>query len=177
MANVSLRNKSVWHKTAIGYLLTLIKEDGQSVLLKEIELSKAVARLSSENSQIAAIDIAQFTLQQADLFAGNNEHKDEYQQLLGARKFSRKLAYDWRITSYSALSKHHLSTQIMPNKNNTVVEDEMIASVGQLSVLEAQKIDLEVINESQEVVEGDLELNIFSFPKGAIAGTFLHGYL
>jgi exodeoxyribonuclease V beta subunit len=175
MANVSLRNKSVWHKTAIGYLLTLIKEDGQSVLLKEIELSKAVARLSSENSQIAAIDIAQFTLQQADLFAGNNEHKDEYQQLLGARKFSRKLAYDWRITSYSALSKHHLSTQIMPNKNNTVVEDEMIASVGQLSVLEAQKIDLEVINESQEVVEGDLELNIFSFPKGAIAGTFLHG--
>ncbi|WP_299196639.1 exodeoxyribonuclease V subunit beta [uncultured Amphritea sp.] len=69
-----------------------------------------------------------------------------------ARKFQRRLRRDWRISSYSALVSHHSSAPALPG------------------------LDLEVIDEKNQPETELLEStdDIFSFPKGAQAGTFLH---
>lgn len=69
-----------------------------------------------------------------------------------ARQFTRRLRRDWRISSYSALVSHHSSVSPLPG------------------------LDLEVIDEKDTPEERlpDAIDDIFSFPKGAQAGTFLH---
>lgn len=68
-----------------------------------------------------------------------------------ARTFQRQLRRDWRISSYSGLVSHGHHDPVLPG------------------------LDLEVIDEQADS-EPLLEPNhdIFSFPKGAQAGTFLH---
>lgn len=72
--------------------------------------------------------------------------------LCEARRFKRRLRRDWRISSYSALVSHHSSAPPLPG------------------------LDLEVIDERNEPddLQADIVDDIFSFPKGAQAGTFLH---
>ena len=169
MANVCSRNKSVWHKTAIGYLLTLIKQDNQSTWLKDIALHKALELVSEGNTHIDLIDTQSFE-QQSDLFDKNELVSANKKVRLSARKFSRVLRHDWRITSYSALSKHHLAAgsgalQREMTENNTPE---------QLSVIETDKIDLDVSAQIDLTIGEDLQKSIFSFAKGAAAGTFLH---
>ena len=69
-----------------------------------------------------------------------------------ARNFERRLRRDWRISSYSALVSHHSSAPALPG------------------------LDLEVIDEKNlpDTEFAEAADDIFSFPKGAQAGTFLH---
>ncbi|GGK61231.1 exodeoxyribonuclease V subunit beta [Amphritea balenae] len=84
--------------------------------------------------------------QQRDLFDLPEPEVVEY----SASLFQRKLKRDWRISSYSALVSHHGSAPPLPG------------------------LDLEVLDEQDSApVIAPVE-NIFSFPKGAQAGTFLH---
>ncbi|WP_028469957.1 exodeoxyribonuclease V subunit beta [Neptunomonas japonica] len=71
---------------------------------------------------------------------------------LTTREFSGDIQRDWRVTSYSALSRFHTQEPVT----------EVI-------------LDLEVLEE-QDLVEDDLTgvFNIFTFHRGAVAGTFLH---
>ncbi|UTW01796.1 exodeoxyribonuclease V subunit beta [Amphritea atlantica] len=68
------------------------------------------------------------------------------------RSFKRRLKRDWRISSYSALVSHHSTAPPLPG------------------------LDLEVIDEKNAPETEPVEAvdDIFSFPKGAQAGTFLH---
>ncbi|WP_415903256.1 exodeoxyribonuclease V subunit beta [Neptuniibacter sp. QD29_5] len=86
---------------------------------------------------------------QKDLFAVEEEQTAQ----LEARNFQRKIDRDWRVSSYSALSTHQAS-----------------------HIPELPGLDLEVAAEGQEQVEEVIpdEDNIFTFPRGANAGTFLH---
>ncbi|WP_027857095.1 exodeoxyribonuclease V subunit beta [Marinobacterium jannaschii] len=85
---------------------------------------------------------------QVDMF-GDQGHQDAAEQTLQARQFTAQVPRGWRITSYSALARH-----------------------GGQAVVELPGLDLEVIEErDQHVTE---EHSIFTFPKGARAGTFLH---
>ncbi|MDO6562556.1 exodeoxyribonuclease V subunit beta [Amphritea sp. 1_MG-2023] len=86
--------------------------------------------------------------QQRGLF----ERSDSPLPACEARQFKRRLRRDWRISSYSALVSHHSSVPPLPG------------------------LDLEVIDEKSTPDERSAESvdDIFSFPKGAQAGTFLH---
>ncbi|NQZ32013.1 MAG: exodeoxyribonuclease V subunit beta [Oceanospirillaceae bacterium] len=153
MANVTLRNKSVWQKSAIGYLLTLIKEGGESVWLEGISISEALSKLLEQSTDIAVVNVEQIDLAQADLFAEPAAETSSHSgAVLAVRKFKRRLDLNWRLTSYSALSK---DAQHAP-------------------ALESAKLDLEVADEVENVESGSDEMSIFTFAKGAVAGTFLH---
>ncbi|NVK43031.1 MAG: exodeoxyribonuclease V subunit beta [Oceanospirillaceae bacterium] len=71
---------------------------------------------------------------------------------LHARVFPGPLPRDWRIASYSMLSSHGSSRELP----------------------EQPGLDLEVVAEASDPASSG-ELSIFGFPKGARAGTFLHG--
>lgn len=83
--------------------------------------------------------------------AGLFDLPEEALEMGVARDFQRVLRRDWRISSYSALVSHGHSDPVLPG------------------------LDLEVVDE-QSANEPVLEPahDIFSFPKGAQAGTFLH---
>ena len=152
MADVCLRNKSVWQKTAIGYLLTSIVQRGEAVLLEGINQGEALQLLADENQHISIIGSANIDLAQADLFASVTPSTDVAPAHLQVQEFARKIQYQWRVTSYSALSR---DAQHAPS-------------------IESDKLDLEVSSQEQEILLPSTEKTIFSFAKGAVAGTFLH---
>ena len=129
--------KSRLPDSALGYLL----------LQSGIELDEALQQLD-QHSAIQVISPPNYGGQK-DLFA----LEEQTELTLKARSFERKIDRDWRVSSYSALSRHKSS-----------------------HLLELPGLDLEVAGEGQaeleEVIpEGE---SIFTFPKGANAGTFLH---
>ncbi|MCJ8299077.1 MAG: exodeoxyribonuclease V subunit beta, partial [Pseudomonadales bacterium] len=152
MADVCLRNKSVWQKTAIGYLLTSVVQRGEAVQLQDISQSEALQLLAEENKHISIIGSASIDLAQADLFAAEVVPVQASPRGLQVQEFSRQLNYQWRVTSYSALSR---DAQHAP-------------------LIESVKLDLEVSSEQQELMPVSSDKNIFNFPRGAVAGTFLH---
>ncbi len=121
-------------KTAIGYLLAQINPDP----------AQALAALQQHCGSIRI---------QAPAVA---EHPVPYQATetvpdLSARTFSGKVPDRWRVTSYSALSRHAQSMPELPG------------------------FDLEVASEKPEAESvRQAEHTIFTFPKGAKAGTCLH---
>ncbi len=74
-------------------------------------------------------------------------------QQLKAREFRSRIVRDWRIASYSGLSSQGRSHELA----------------------QLPGLDLEVVAEANEPTEAVETADIFSFPKGARAGTFLHG--
>lgn len=84
---------------------------------------------------------------QRDMFA----QSDSTAPALAARPFHHTIKRDWRVTSYSALSSSHGAAQPLPERG---------------------VLDLEVAGEQDSGVSA--EHTIFTFPKGARAGTFLH---
>ncbi|WP_020679931.1 exodeoxyribonuclease V subunit beta [Marinobacterium rhizophilum] len=72
---------------------------------------------------------------------------------LQARQFCSRILRDWRIASYSGLSSHGRSQ----------------------TLAELPGLDLEVVAETDTPAPLIEQADIFSFPKGARAGTFLHG--
>jgi len=69
---------------------------------------------------------------------------------LACRRFSRKIGSDWKVSSFSSLVS------------------------GKETHAEVPDYDLAPAEESPGVAEGQTAQGIFSFPKGARAGTFLH---
>ncbi|MGB0467162.1 MAG: exodeoxyribonuclease V subunit beta [Pontibacterium sp.] len=130
------RKKDQLKKTALGYLLL---QAGRA-------LPEALEHLAELNSAILVTQPPD-TLPQPDLFSA----EADIGMTLCARQFEGKIARDWRVTSYSALSRHG-SQAYLP---------------------EIPGLDLEVAAEQPDLPEG--QQDIFSFPKGARAGTFLHG--
>ena len=86
---------------------------------------------------------------QKDLFTAD----DVVNPRLAAQMFTGSIDREWRVSSYSALSRH--STAYIPDLPG---------------------LDLEVVDEATQLVEVEIPegRNIFTFPKGANAGTFLH---
>lgn len=71
---------------------------------------------------------------------------------LVARKFSGYIDHSWHVSSYSGLTRHKHSIS-----------------------LEVLGLDMEVVSEVKTQVKPSVdEMSIFTFPKGAVAGTFLH---
>ncbi len=157
MAQVSLRNKSVWQKTAIGYLLNTA-EQNESEQDGDDELMQVLSALKGSCSDIGISDLQTTALTQGDMFSALFDSLEETPtpQVLNAKQFTRKIQRDWRVTSYSALVKGGQHS----------------------SALESLKLDLEVMQEDDsalpEPVEEQQVMSIFNFHKGAVAGTFLH---
>ncbi len=125
--------------SALGYLL----------LQAGASLDEALADLQQRSSAIN-VCVPPDHGAQKDLFTLDEEGP---QQVLSARTFSTKIDREWRVSSYSALSRH--STTYIPDLPG---------------------LDLEVADESTQVADVEIPegRNIFTFPKGANAGTFLH---
>lgn len=153
-SDVQLRGKSVWPLTAIGYLLTQLKAAEALTVSQSTTLSEYLQMLADSSESIVLCDLQKNTLQQADLFAFDRSPVTvENSPLFAAKAFRRQLDYSWRVTSYSALSRNALHAPSLPST----------------------KLDLEVFEqEDEEDIVEVLEQSIFTFAKGAIAGTFLH---
>ena len=132
----------------------------------------AFGKLLSKGSDITAEDLRQKLETLAEAFdaitvsAPPLEPRPDYQppeentETLGYREFTGIIQKDWWVTSYSALSR---STHGSQPKRAVPSSDEQAG------------IDLEVQQQSEvlsELVADDY--SIFSFPKGARPGTFMH---
>lgn len=109
-------------------------------------LEEGLNKLQQQGVSVAAANPPQGTVQRG-LFDLLQEEQPDYR----AATFQRQLRRDWRMSSYSALASH--GSHYLPPLPG---------------------LDLEVVD---EVAEQDLlapQQDIFSFPKGAQAGTFLH---
>ncbi|WP_299183212.1 exodeoxyribonuclease V subunit beta [uncultured Neptuniibacter sp.] len=122
--------------SALGYLL----------LQSGMSLEDALDNLTDQQSAIQVILPPDHGAQK-DLFATS----ETAEVSLKARAFNQRIERDWRVSSYSALSRHAASS---------------------LPVLPG--LDLEVADEQTLPVTPEGVKNIFTFPKGAHAGTFLH---
>ncbi|MGB0204083.1 MAG: exodeoxyribonuclease V subunit beta [Neptuniibacter sp.] len=130
--------KSRLADSALGYLL----------VSGERELRHSLDELQQKAQSIAVIQPPDHGAQK-DMFA----LADETSEKLSAKEFSGRIDRNWRVSSYSALSRH--SGAHLP---------------------ELPGLDLEVVEERTQPAEPDAieGINIFTFPKGANAGTFLH---
>ncbi|RTE65649.1 exodeoxyribonuclease V subunit beta [Amphritea opalescens] len=131
--------KSGLHRTALGYLLLKGAEDDK-------DLAERLETLC-EDKLIECVEPPH-----GDPQRGLFDLPDALPPSCEARRFTRRLRRDWRISSYSALVSHHSSAPPLPG------------------------LDLEVIDERNDLdeLQADVVDDIFSFPKGAQAGTFLH---
>ncbi|MDF2181997.1 exodeoxyribonuclease V subunit beta [Neptuniibacter sp. CAU 1671] len=122
-------------KTAIGYLLSQVDPDP----------AQALATLQTYSNGIRVV-APQLAAQTPAPFQTTEKQPD-----LHARQFTGSVPDRWRVTSYSALSRH---TQSLP---------------------ELPGFDLEVSGENAAVEPVQQSAHtIFTFPKGAKAGTCLH---
>ncbi|WP_245756518.1 exodeoxyribonuclease V subunit beta [Amphritea atlantica] len=131
--------KSGLHRTALGYLL-LRGADNDNDLQERLQQLCNDKQISVATPPDGEQQRGLFDLPEAPV-----PHCE-------ARRFSRRLKRDWRISSYSALVSHHSSAPPLPGLDLEVIDEK--------NVPEAEPV---------EAVD-----DIFSFPKGAQAGTFLH---
>lgn len=136
------------HHSAIGYLYL------NGAVTNAQELS---ARLNEMASTHQAITTSAPNLSQMPVFQSTQQDDSP---TLNARHFDSDIENNYWITSYSALSKSSHSHE--PN--------DVDAS------LETLAIDWEeaLANVQEPLLDEETELTIFSFPRGAHAGTFLH---
>lgn len=129
--------KSRLSDSALGYLL----------LHDERNLSQSLDQLQQNAQSIIVLPPPDHGAQK-DMFAV----ADTVHHEASARQFERRIDRSWRVSSYSALSRHQTSHQELPG------------------------LDLEVVEERDEAYLDLIKqgTNIFTFPKGANAGTFLH---
>lgn len=135
------------HKSAFGKLL----DKGDT-----IKPSDLTARLQAMDEEHAFIDVYEPPLEQLPAF----QPVDDHTETLVAKSFTGSIEKDWWMTSYSALSKTAHSNSGQPH---TSASDEQPG------------IDMEVQEESAVKPESPaVEHSIFTFPKGARPGTFMH---
>ena len=135
------------HKSAFGKLL----DKGDT-----IKPSDLTARLQAMDEKHTFIEVSEPPLEPLPAF----QPVDDHTETLAARSFSGSIEKNWWMTSYSALSKTAHSSSGQPH---TSASDEQPG------------IDMEVQEESAVKPESTtVEHSIFTFPKGARPGTFMH---
>lgn len=135
------------HKSALGRLIS------SSDTITSAELAEALNRLKEDKDYITV------TAPPLDSMPGYLPPQDN-DQPLADKTFSGFIQKDWWVTSYSALSRpaHGSHTPKTPNASN-----------------EQPGIDIEVQAQAMEKPESTTEeRSIFTFPKGARPGTFMH---
>ena len=153
----SKNNETDLHHTAIGWLLN----DGKPI--KTSELGTLLEKLILGKSAFSISAPPKYTLPpyKAPL-------KED--QKLKSLTFSAQIEMDWRVTSYSELSRN--AAQHSYNRPPSAKIDALDAS------METAGHDLEVSHDPLQVTIEDLtdadQHSIFHFPKGASPGTFLH---
>ena len=113
------------------------------------ELTQKLAGLETNGSSIA---LAEVPTAHDDVFKANEEQAEA----LEARTLQTHIDRGWRITSYSGLVKqgHH--------------------SVSHDATIEVSGLDVDSAEEQDELELIEPERSIFTFPRGARPGTFLH---
>lgn len=91
-------------------------------------------------------------------------------QPLAARKFTRQLNSYWKVTSYSGLSYGAHQHENASSVSAEVLADSLAPKMDIDARGEARELD-----SSEQVAEQ--QLTAHQFPKGAMAGTFLHSVL
>ncbi|WP_305813386.1 exodeoxyribonuclease V subunit beta [Photobacterium leiognathi] len=140
------------HKSAMGYLI----QNGEECGVAALEL--ALAKLSETQPTIT---IAEPPVLPEDKW----EALDEQSHALTRREFERQIERNWWMTSYSNLVKqghqaHHDSSLDLPGFDIDSVQTDALQNDG---------------SESPDVeVELEPEYSIYTFPRGARPGTFLH---
>ncbi|WP_252180466.1 exodeoxyribonuclease V subunit beta [Endozoicomonas sp. 4G] len=145
------------HRTAIGWLL-----NGPDPL----DYGTLEQQLKHLAGSLPAIDFQPVEDLQLPLY----QSEAEEDRRLVAAEFRGEVQKDWWVTSYSALSRTSHSHHKEPG-HPTVQEPD--------ASLETAGLDIEVVSEAEEAVTSELQpeaekLDIFTFPKGARPGTFLH---
>lgn len=138
--------KTDLHKSALGYLL--LGNDVSTVS----ELSDKLHQLASQHDYI---NIEQPPSEPLTPYLA----KAPTLTSVSAREFSQPIENNYWITSYSALSKH--------SQHGVKVNVDASEELFELD-MEAEQVALEQASEQSP------ELNAFTFPRGAHAGTFLH---
>ena len=151
MADIRYRGKQgMTHESAIGYLL---QQD------KEMPFPEVMERFAQSCPEAVVLPLPEpkttnDTLGLFDQIDKSQPLSESGQQ--GARAFTGQIERDWRVTSYSSLSRFH-----------------------SVEPITAMNLDLEVMDEPQQEAPPleEPSPSIFTFPKGAVAGTFLHTIL
>ncbi len=162
-------------KSALGYLL--MSQSSLEEGLEQLSNAEKGFRVDSP-PEMVQIPSTQ------DMFADNGSSKPVYQ----ARIFSAPVERDWRMSSYSALSRFHDHVgHEAPPSNHFEPISELHLDLEVIHESENDKTDgayspENVASEPRSASLFDAELedlieapdSIFTFPRGATAGTFLH---
>ncbi|MCL9782225.1 exodeoxyribonuclease V subunit beta [Vibrio sp. S4M6] len=140
----SKKDHSDVHQSAMGYLLQNAKEGGHTLLSESLE---ALSRSADSISVISFPDLVGLKLPQ----------QWQVDEALMAHEMERDIDRHWRLTSYSSLVRHSSH-----GKSEPISLDE-------------SGIDIDSDGEKEaELASTEFEHTIFTFPKGARPGTFLH---
>ncbi|WP_210498994.1 exodeoxyribonuclease V subunit beta [Vibrio crassostreae] len=134
------------HMSAIGYLLQKAEQSGMVGYQKYLE----------EFTKFDQTGIAEAVLPTKPLSVYEGSAK--VSETVSPKKFSHEVEKDWWVTSYSGLVRkleHH--------------HDASFDAAG----IDPDQFDKES-KKTDVVLEHEKEYNIFTFPRGAVAGTFLH---
>lgn len=138
------------HKNALGYLLQQ-GEEGNSELLHQ-----SIHALLDDNISVITLDNISAHRYQPQMVAETK---------LEAAIFKRQIHDNWRITSYSGLTYQHSNRSYHFDLGDI---EALVQSI-------APGLDTDAKGEKQQ---GEIDENsIHHFPRGAVAGTFLHSLL
>lgn len=138
------------HKNALGYLLQQ-GEEGNSELLHQ-----AIHALLDDNISVTTLDNISAHRYQSQLVPETK---------LEAAIFKRQIHDNWRITSYSGLTYQHSNRHYHFDLGDI---ESLVQSI-------APGLDTDAKGEKRQ---GEVDENsIHHFPRGAVAGTFLHSLL
>lgn len=145
------------HQMAIGYLLQGTERGGLALLQEKL-------KTLAQNSQHISV------LPPPDETRPPYQPMTENTSTLTSARFDGKIQRNWWVTSYSALSMH--STHATHSSKES--PDANWEESGLDTEASSDKIDKIDKNTAEPSVAPD-ETSIFTFPRGAQAGTFLHG--
>lgn len=138
------------HKNALGYLLQQ-GEEGNSELLHQ-----AIHALLDDNISVTTLD---------NISAHRYQSQLAPETKLEAAIFKRQIHDNWRITSYSGLTYQHSNRHYHFDLGDI---ESLVQSI-------APGLDTDAKGEKRQ---GEVDENsIHHFPRGAVAGTFLHSLL
>ncbi|WP_375753015.1 exodeoxyribonuclease V subunit beta [Vibrio sp. HN007] len=146
----SKKNPSTAHLSAIGHLIQEGEAQDASALATCLQ-----QKLVDTEMEIAPLPVPFDTNTQLSLFG----EEDEAQVELSASRLNNEIDRSWRMTSYSGLVKQGHS------HSETALEEPALDPAG---------LDIDSLDDVEpEEIEEPLH-SIFTFPKGARPGTFLH---
>ncbi|MDN3614281.1 exodeoxyribonuclease V subunit beta [Vibrio gallaecicus] len=119
---------------------------------EELGIAELTQKLAGLETNSSSIVLAEVPTAHADVFKANEEQAEA----LEARTLQTHIDRGWRITSYSGLVKqgHH--------------------SASHDATIEVSGLDVDSAEEQDELELIEPERSIFTFPRGARPGTFLH---